>query len=168
MRLRKLSGWLLAASLFALPAAAAETLVADTPAYPAALGSECGRAGCADTLHAEHSITFISRLSFPAGNALLTRAAQNELFGLLAELESYAVIRHIEIIGHADASGPENYNRWLSELRAKRVQFHFTQSGVDPRKISVRGAGSSEPLAGAIDPSEHRRLEVRITLQPFL
>lgn len=149
-------------------AIAAETPTAaqPVPAFPATLA--CGDATCPDTLRAEHELTFISRLSFPVGSALLTRDAANELLRLLVELESFAVIKHIEIVGHADPSGPENFNRWLSEKRAQRVQDFFAQSGVDPRKVSLRGAGSSEPLVGAIDPSEHRRIEVHISLQPFL
>ena len=138
------------------------------PAFPAALGAECSTANCPDTLHADHEITFISRLTFPSGSAMLTRDAKNELLRMLVELESFAVIKHVEITGHADPSGSEKYNRWISEMRARRVRNYFAQGGVDPRKVSLQGAGSSEPLVGAIDPAEHRRVEVRITLQPFL
>ncbi|HEX7047190.1 MAG TPA: OmpA family protein [Gammaproteobacteria bacterium] len=144
----------------------AEPTTALVPAFPAAL--DCAASDCPDTLHAAHDITFISRLSFPLGSALLTREAKGELLRMLVELESFAVIEHVEIVGHADPSGPENYNRWLSEKRAKRVQDYFAQRGVDPRKVTFRGVGSSEPLVGAIDPSEHRRIEVHITLHPFL
>lgn len=135
-------------------------------AFPAMPSGDC--ADCPDTLHAAHGITYISRLAFPHGSALLTREAKGELLRMLVELESFAVIEHVEIVGHADPSGPEKYNRWLSEVRAKRVQDYFAQRGVDPRKVSVHGAGSGEPLPGAIDPSEHRRIEVRVTLRPFL
>lgn len=148
----------------AWPVHAAEP--ASVPAFPAAF--DCSTPDCPDTLHAAHDITFISRLSFPLGSALLTREAESELQRLLVELESFAVIEHVEIVGHADPSGPENYNRWLSETRARRVQDYFAQSGVDPRMMTIRGAGSGEPLAGAIDPSEQRRIEVHITLHPFL
>lgn len=136
-------------------------------AFPASLKNACPEASCS-TLTDEHHLTFVSRLSFPFGSAQLTREAQHELLRMLTELESYAVISHVEIIGHADPSGPENYNRWITEVRATRVADYFRQSGVDPRKLAIRGAGSGEPLAGAIDDAEHRRIEIRITLQPFL
>lgn len=153
----------------AAPALAAETGApgaAPVPAFPAPLGHSCDT--CPDTLHAAHDITYISRLSFPLGSAMLTRDAKNELTRMLVELESFAVIEHVEIVGHADPSGPENFNRWLSAKRAERVKDYFAQGGVDPRKVALRGAGASEPLAGAIDPSEHRRIEIHITLHPFL
>lgn len=148
-------------------AAAGEAFTPDLPPYPGSLNGECAGTDCPDTLHARHDLTFISRLAFPLGTARLTRDAQNELLRLLVELESFAVVEHIEIVGHADPSGPENFNRWMSEVRAKRVQDYFLQNGVDPRKVTLRGAGASEPLSGAIDPSEHRRIEVRVTVRPY-
>ena len=144
---------------------AGEPAAPDLLPYPGSLQGEC--ADCPDTLHASHELTFISRLAFPLGTARLTRDAQNELLRMLIELESFAVVEHIEIVGHTDPSGPENYNRWMSEVRAKRVQDYFLQNGVDPRKVNLRGAGASEPLTGAIDPSEHRRIEVRVTVRPY-
>ena len=164
MQWRSLFATIVATIMIAAPARAGEP-VDSTPAWPAAL-AECN--GCRDTRDADHDITFISRLSFPLGSARLTRDAAHEMLRMLVELEAYGVIKHVEIIGHADPSGPEEYNRWISAKRASRVQDYFAQSGVDPRRMSIRGAGSAEPLPGAIDPSEHRRTEVRITVQPFL
>lgn len=165
---RKLGAALLLAGvpLTASAASANEAAPAISP-YPGIPGDTCGSANCPDTLHASHELTFISRLAFPLGTARLTRDAQSELLRLLVELESFAVIEHIEIVGHADPSGPENYNRWMSEVRARRVQDYFLQNGVDPRKVTLRGAGASEPLSGAIDPSEHRRIEVHVTVRPW-
>lgn len=167
LRLRIHHGIVCLAALLAPLAHAAEPVTSGVPAYPAALSS-CVEADCPDTLHSAHDLLFISRLSFPVGSGLLTREAKNELLRMLVELESYALIEHVEIIGHADPSGSDRVNQWLSEIRAKRVQDYFAQSGVDPRKVTLRGAGSREPLTGAIDPAEHRRVEVRVTLHPFL
>ena len=167
LRSRKHHGFLFLVMLLGPVAAhAAEPVASTVPAYPAALS--CAEASCPDTLHASHDLLFISRLSFPVGSGLLSREAKNELLRMLVELESFAVIEHVEIIGHADPSGSDKVNQWLSEIRAKRVQDYFAQSGVDPRKVTLRGAGSREPLTGAIDPAEHRRVEVRVTLHPFL
>lgn len=166
LRLRKQFGIFLIALLPVSLAHAAEQEVSGVPAYPAAIS--CAQTDCPDTLHSAHDLLFISRLSFPVGSGLLTREAKNELLRMLVELESFALIEHVEIIGHADPSGSDRVNQWLSEIRAKRVQDYFAQSGVDPRKVTLRGAGSRQPLPGAIDPAEHRRVEVRITLHPFL
>jgi len=167
-QLRKFIGLLVVTVPLAPVAIAAEAPASDVPPYPVALRGDCLAGNCPDTLHAAHDLTFISRLSFPVGSGLLTREAKNELLRMLVELESFSLIEHVEIIGHADPSGSGKVNQWLSEVRAKRVQDYFAQSGVDPRKVTLRGAGASEPLTGAIDPAEHRRVEVRITLHPFL
>lgn len=154
-------------ALMPIATAGAATTAVGVPAFPAALTS-CTASECADTLHAEHELTFISRLSFPTGTALLTKDAKNELLRVLVELESFARIKHVEVVGHADPSGSARHNRWLSEIRAKRVRDYLAQNGVDTRKVTLRGAGANEPLVGAIDSAEHRRIEMRITLQPFL
>lgn len=148
----------------ALPAtlAAAES-VAPWPAPPSACTGDCE-----STLTQEHDIFFVSRIAFPSGTALLGPDAKAELLHLLVELENYAVVSRVEIIGHADPSGPENYNEWLSHRRAERVADHFRQSGIDPRIITTTGHGSAEPLPGAIDPAEHRRIEIRVTVRPSL
>ena len=158
---------LLATSLLLWPTAHGAEGDARLPAWPQALQLECV-ADCGSTLTSTHEFTFVSRAPFPAGSALLTGEAKAELLRMLVELENHAIVSHLEIVGHADPSGPENYNVWLTGKRAERVAWFFRQSGVDPRMISVTGKGSAEPLPGAIDPSEHRRIEIRVTVRPFL
>jgi OOP family OmpA-OmpF porin len=164
-RLRAAGSILAAAILFATfgTVSAADADVATWPAVP----EEDCRENCASTLHASHDLTFVSRFAFPAGNALLTHEGKSELLQLLRELESYAIISHVHIIGHSDLDGPARYNQWLSKLRADRIAWHLRQLGVDPRKVTTEGRGSSEPLPGALDLAEHRRVEIRITVQPF-
>ncbi|MDX1442995.1 MAG: OmpA family protein [Gammaproteobacteria bacterium] len=157
---------LLAASLLPAPLHAADN-TNTLPAWPKALDIECLE-NCDSTLTTAHDITFITRLGFPLGSALLTSDAKTELLRMLTELETFARVTRIEVIGHADPSGPENFNVWLSKRRGERVADFFRQSGVDPRMLSFDGLGSADPLPGAIDPSEHRRTEVHITVRPFL
>lgn len=53
----------------------------------------------------------------------------------------------IVITGHTDASGDEAWNRQLSRARAQAVADRLTLNGVDPQRLVVSGAGSSEPIA---------------------
>ncbi len=53
----------------------------------------------------------------------------------------------IEISGHTDASGNENWNRQLSRARAQAVADRIIANGIDPSRLVVRGLGSSEPVA---------------------
>ncbi len=60
----------------------------------------------------------------------------------------------LEVRGHADASGPEQPegdkpgNMNISRDRAKAVIKSLESAGIESRKITYKGVGSSEPLAG--------------------
>ncbi len=60
----------------------------------------------------------------------------------------------LEVRGHADASGPENQegdkpgNMNISRDRAKAVIKSLESAGIESRKITYKGVGSAEPLAG--------------------
>lgn len=68
----------------------------------------------------------------------------------------------IAITGHTDASGDETWNRRLSIARAQAVANHLAKGGVDPRRLSVNGLGSSQPIADNSTPQgrgRNRRIE---------
>lgn len=113
---------------------------------------------------AEQSVHYVSHAAFPAGNAQLLPEARSELLALLRELEIYPAVLGIEVTGHADASGPAAFNEWLAELRAERVAKFLLQQGVDPRRLSFKGAGSRKPLPGTDDPAMQRRFEIHLRL----
>ncbi len=53
----------------------------------------------------------------------------------------------VTIDGHADASGPEAFNKVLSLDRAKAVKTQLTQRGVNPSRVKTVGHGSKDPEA---------------------
>ncbi len=53
----------------------------------------------------------------------------------------------IEISGHTDNSGQENYNKQLSEKRAKAVYQYIINRNIDSSRVSYVGYGSSKPIA---------------------
>jgi OOP family OmpA-OmpF porin len=67
--------------------------------------------------------------------------------------------------GHADRSGPENYNMALSLRRANAVKDALVQNGVPATAISVVGKGESQPLvptADGVREPQNRRVEIVI------
>lgn len=52
----------------------------------------------------------------------------------------------VEISGHADATGPEEYNMGLSERRAKSVVRYLTDKGVGKDRIKVTYYGETKPI----------------------
>lgn len=69
----------------------------------------------------------------------------------------------IRIIGHSSSEGAEDYNRDLSERRARSVVAALVDLGIDPADISAAGRGEAEPIASNDDEagrSLNRRVEV--------
>ena len=53
----------------------------------------------------------------------------------------------VEIGGHTDDRGSDEYNQKLSENRAKAVYDYFVQHGVEASRLSYKGYGESRPIA---------------------
>ncbi len=64
----------------------------------------------------------------------------------------------LNIIGHTDNIGSEEYNLALSRRRAQSVgNYLVEQLGVDPQRLNVRGAGSLNPVADNDTPEGRRQ-----------
>lgn len=66
----------------------------------------------------------------------------------------------VEIGGHTDAMGPEEYNQILSQRRADAVKGYLERLGVDGDRIRAVGYGESRPVSPN-DSQEGRRLNRR-------
>ncbi len=53
----------------------------------------------------------------------------------------------VTIDGHADSSGPEDFNNVLSLQRANAVKTQLTERGVNPNRLKTVGHGSRNPAA---------------------
>lgn len=78
----------------------------------------------------------------------------------------------VEISGHTDSKGSDEYNQGLSERRADSVSDYLADHGVDEFNLTTIGKGESEPVApnetadGQDDPEgrqANRRVEFVIT-----
>jgi outer membrane protein OmpA-like peptidoglycan-associated protein len=52
----------------------------------------------------------------------------------------------IEVIGHTDAVGSDQYNIGLSERRAKAIKDYFKQQGIEPEKLEIDFKGERQPV----------------------
>lgn len=111
-------------------------------------------------------LSVASDVLFDFDSAALTAPARETLTriaGLLAASEGQTV----EVVGHTDAIGPEEYNQTLSEERAASVVAFLTGNGVPEDRLAATGRGETEPVApntidGADDPegrARNRRVE---------
>ena len=53
----------------------------------------------------------------------------------------------VEIQGHTDNNGGEEYNQQLSENRAKAVYLFLINKGISKSRLLYSGKGSSNPIA---------------------
>lgn len=71
----------------------------------------------------------------------------------------------VDITGHADRSGPRNYNDGLSAQRADAVRQKLIAEGVASERISILAEGETEPAVATGDgvrEVQNRRVEVRL------
>lgn len=69
----------------------------------------------------------------------------------------------IEIIGHTDSQGEDNYNLYLSRRRAKAVSEYLLENGIAGKRFSYSGRGSTEPIASN-DTNDGRQLNRRVEI----
>jgi OOP family OmpA-OmpF porin len=72
---------------------------------------------------------------------------------------------YIEIVGHTDDVGDDDYNLNLSLQRAEAVRDYLVSEGVDASKIATVGMGESMPIASNSTPegrAENRRVEILV------
>lgn len=102
---------------------------------------------------------------FGLNSADLTPASEQALASLVSELEAYQEISAIEVVGHTDATGEEDYNLQLSERRAASVEA-FLQAAYPDATVTSRGLGESSPIATNSTREGralNRRVEVQVT-----
>jgi len=71
---------------------------------------------------------------------------------------------HVELAGHTDDRGSDDYNLELSQNRAREVGNYLVSHGIADTRIQVKGFGKQYPLVNQIDEearSVNRRVEVR-------
>jgi OmpA-OmpF porin, OOP family len=81
--------------------------------------------------------------NYAPGNGTIVREA---LDAALASPSS-----NLRITGHADRSGPVDYNQTLSERRANRVIEELVGGGVEPTRITGEAVGETQPLVPTAD-----------------
>lgn len=69
----------------------------------------------------------------------------------------------VNVEGHTDSVGGEEYNQRLSEQRASAVRDYLVQQGVSMNNVAARGFGKTQPIASndsAIGRQQNRRVEL--------
>ena len=73
----------------------------------------------------------------------------------------------VEVAGHTDSTGSEDYNQSLSERRAASVSKYFSAKGIAEQRLLTVGMGELRPVADntSVDGRQANR-RVEITMVP--
>lgn len=107
----------------------------------------------------------LSDILFEFNSAALDGKATKELDQAVSFLLSNPEVK-IEIGGHTDSKGNDDYNIKLSNSRAASVYRYFLKKNVPKENLVFKGYGESQPIAVGTDASQaalNRRIELIIT-----
>ncbi len=106
----------------------------------------------------------LENIFFEFDKAELLADSRKELDKLVDILTDYPHLK-IEIGGHTDNVGSDDYNQNLSEARAKSVVDYLIEEDVNPERLTYRGYGSIRPITSNstdLGRSLNRRVEFMI------
>ena len=110
-------------------------------------------------------VEFSSKVLFAYDKSNLSNAAKTSLDKLVKVLNSYPDT-DIELQGHTDSKGTEEYNQSLSERRANAVSVYLVSEGIAKSRLTIKGFGETAPKYSndtADGRTQNRRVEFLIT-----
>lgn len=105
----------------------------------------------------------IPRLNFAFDSAAIESQYEPELDQLADVLRNNPDVA-VQIEGHTDSVGADEYNQSLSQRRADAVQSYLVDVGIDASRLSTKGLGEAQP-AYPNDTADNRRANRRTELQ---
>ncbi len=112
----------------------------------------------------------LQNIFYEYDKAELTTESTTEL-DKLYDLMVKCPLLKIEIDGHTDSKGAEDYNQKLSQARAQSVVDYIVDRGIEAKRLRAQGYGESKPIAenenadGSDNPegrAKNRRTEMKI------
>jgi outer membrane protein OmpA-like peptidoglycan-associated protein len=111
----------------------------------------------------------IGTVYFETNKAVIKPISFPLLDELGAALKNFPQIRLVEIQGHADERGDDDYNMWLTEQRAQAVRTYLIERGhVEAARLDAHGYGETLPICTEHNEacwSKNRRVEFIIVKQ---
>ena len=107
-------------------------------------------------------IANMSDVLFKSGSFELLPGARERLAKVSGIVLAYPTL-HLQVEGHTDSVGTDEYNQNLSEHRAQAVRDYLVQQGISANTIGSRGLGKTQPIATNDTPEgrqQNRRVEL--------
>ena len=110
-------------------------------------------------------IVNMSDVLFDTGKFSLRPAAREKLARVAGILAGHPGL-HLQVEGHTDSVGGDDYNQQLSEHRAGSVRDYLTGTGIPMASIGAEGFGKTQPVASndnAAGRQQNRRVELVVS-----
>jgi OOP family OmpA-OmpF porin len=115
----------------------------------------------------KHTVSATALFDFD--KAVLKPAGKEAIHGIDEEIKaSKTKVISIDVVGHTDSVGTEEYNQELSVRRANAVKEYMVSEGIDPGLVNVKGMGEADPVASnatAEGRAKNRRVEISVALE---
>jgi outer membrane protein OmpA-like peptidoglycan-associated protein len=113
-------------------------------------------------------IVINEKIQFEIDKANILSASHGLLNEVVQVLQQNGHIGKVDILGHTDNDGPDNYNKDLSDRRAKAVMSYLVEHGVAADRLQAKGLGETQPIADnatSAGREQNRRVEFMIVAQ---
>jgi len=110
-------------------------------------------------------IANLSDVLFKSGSYELMPGARERLAKVSGIVLAYPGLR-LQVEGHTDSIGSDEFNMTLSEKRADSVRDYLTSQGVNEANITAQGFGKGSPVASndnAAGRALNRRVEMVVS-----
>lgn len=94
----------------------------------------------------DEEIVILDKVFFELDSSILKAESIHILDDVAATLMSHAEIAVVQVQGHTDDQGSDEYNLGLSQRRAETVRDYLVAQGVDARRLVPKGYGETVPL----------------------
>lgn len=116
----------------------------------------------------DNQIAISEKIQFDVDKATIKPESNSLLDEVAATFKSHPQIKKVSIDGFASNEGSADFNRRLSDERAKAVMAYLISHGVEKERLSAKGWGSDKPIADNTTEDgreKNRRVEFNIVEQ---
>ena len=115
------------------------------PAPPPAAAEPAAAAPLAAAAPAPKTLT-LEGVNFDFDKSFIRQADVSNLDQDVATLKEWGDVK-VEVAGHTDSIGTDNYNMGLSLRRANAVRDYLINKGIAAENLTAKGYGESQPVA---------------------
>jgi outer membrane protein OmpA-like peptidoglycan-associated protein len=106
----------------------------------------------------------LRNLFFDLGRATIQQESYPELNAFVNMMKKNPSVK-VEIAGHTDNVGDDNFNLRLSLLRANAVRSYLVSKGIVASRMGTKGYGETRPLVSNDDEIGGREINRRVELK---